>query len=374
LDKHHTPITIVFEGIQSLRAVAAIFVLLMHLTSIEKKYGGGMSIMPEVFHYGSVGVDIFFVISGFIMAIITKNLFCISCEYKFLCKRFIRIFPIYWFYSLLVLGVFLFKPEIVNSTQGNQVNIIKSFLLLPDKNSPLLMVGWSLIYEIYFYFIVALALRTVKDTRYPLFLIAWAFAVILISLAFSEVSLAKDSPWFNIITSPLCLEFISGSFIGLFYHRVKQSYGAVFLGMGILVILVAPFYMLSVSDPYIPGGWINTGIFGTGAFLLVLGTVVYEQKLKLVIPKWLTEIGDASYSLYLSHILIISALGRVWLLLPFGHSNIGHIIALTLIFFLAILWSIISYKFIEIPIIEWLNKSNYRFPWSVRQLPFKPLL
>ncbi|WP_262965703.1 acyltransferase family protein [Methylobacter psychrophilus] len=366
MDKYHTPTAIVFEGIQSLRAIAAIFVLLMHLTFIEQKYGAGKSIMPEVFHYGSIGVDIFFVISGFIMAMITKNLFGTSCEYKFLYKRCIRIFPIYWFYSLLVLGVFLFKPEIVNSTQGNQVNIIKSLLLLPDKNLPLLMVGWSLIYEIYFYFIVTLALRTVKDTRYPLFLIIWAFAVVLISWVFSEFSLTKESPWFNVMTSPLCLEFISGSFIALFYHRVKPSYGVIFLGTGTLVILTTPVYMVSISVPYIPGGWANTAIFGTGAFLLVLGTVVCEQKLKLVLPKWLTKIGDASYSLYLSHILILSALGRAWLLLPFGHSGGGHIVALALIFFLAILWALISYKLIEIPIIAWLNKKDYHFPWSIR--------
>ena len=122
--------------------------MLFHLLTIEEKYGGSETILSSLFQFGMFGVDLFFVISGFIMISVTRGKFqCYKEVLKFFYHRVVRIYPTYWVYSFLVLGVFLIKPSWVNSSQGNQgnqVDVLASFLLLPSQISPLVMVGWTL--------------------------------------------------------------------------------------------------------------------------------------------------------------------------------------------------------------------------------------
>lgn len=63
------------QNIQGLRGVAVLFVVLFHLVPIEQKYGGSKAILPSLFHYGTFGVDLFFVISGFVMVAVTRGRF-----------------------------------------------------------------------------------------------------------------------------------------------------------------------------------------------------------------------------------------------------------------------------------------------------------
>jgi exopolysaccharide production protein ExoZ len=355
MDKRNTPIPTVYDGVQLLRGIAAILVLLLHLTAIEKKYGWGITELPSIFGYGAAGVDIFFVISGFIMTTITRDMFRSSREIQFLRRRFIRIFPIYWLYSLLVLVVFVIKPELVNGSQGGHVNIFKSFLLLPDNNLPLLAVGWSLIYEVYFYLILSVVLKVIKSSSYPLFLISWAAFVALSSWALSR--LTGSNPWLKLMSSPLSLEFIFGCFIAIYFKKIKEAYGLPIFLLGAGALLETFFY-LDVKSIHIYDSWNTTLVFGSSASLLVLGAVVSESTLKTVLPKIILSVGDSSYSLYLSHVLVISALGRLWFYLPIGHKGIGHLVSLAVIFAIAVGWSLLSYKFIEIPIIDWFSRKK----------------
>jgi len=88
------------QNIQALRGIAVIAVVFSHLVIIEKKYGGSETILPEFLLFGKFGVDLFFVISGFIMVTITRSKFQIPREaLKFFYRRVARIYPLYWFYS-----------------------------------------------------------------------------------------------------------------------------------------------------------------------------------------------------------------------------------------------------------------------------------
>ena len=94
-------------NIQALRGIAALLVVLSHLLIIEQKYGGTQTILSEMVRFGVFGVDLFFVISGFIMITISRNKFQSSKEtLKFIYHRTTRIYPAYWFYSSLLLIVF----------------------------------------------------------------------------------------------------------------------------------------------------------------------------------------------------------------------------------------------------------------------------
>ena len=120
-------------NIQALRGVAVISVVLFHLVTIEKKYGGPKTFLPDIFNFGMFGVDLFFVISGFVMIAVTRGKFQNTKQaIRFLYRRASRIYPTYWVYSILVLMVFWFNPTLVNSSQGNQVDILASFLLIPS--------------------------------------------------------------------------------------------------------------------------------------------------------------------------------------------------------------------------------------------------
>ena len=132
------------QNIQALRGIAVLSVVFFHLLTIEQKYGGSRTILPDLFQFGLFGVDLFFVISGFVMVTVTRGKFQIPRQaLRFIYHRVARIYPTYWVYSILVLIVFLLQPSWVNNSLGNQVDILSSFLLFPSRNLPLVMVGWS---------------------------------------------------------------------------------------------------------------------------------------------------------------------------------------------------------------------------------------
>ena len=136
------------QSIQALRGIALLGVIGFHFLFIEKKYSGGDFLLPDFLHLGQSGVDLFFVISGFIMVTVTKGRFTLNGEViRFLWGRLTRIYPTYWFYFFLTLAIFLIKPAWVNASQEHQTQLISSFLLLPSDQLPLVMAAWSLSHE-----------------------------------------------------------------------------------------------------------------------------------------------------------------------------------------------------------------------------------
>ncbi|WP_144706695.1 acyltransferase family protein [Aminobacter sp. J44] len=115
------------SSIQAARGIAAWMVVAYHMLAIEKKYVSA-ALLPEIFAKGMLGVDVFFVISGFVMVHSTMGSpRGLPSAYHFLARRVIRVYPPYWFYSLLLVPVFLVAPQIINSAQGNDVSLLNSF-------------------------------------------------------------------------------------------------------------------------------------------------------------------------------------------------------------------------------------------------------
>ena len=138
------------ESIQILRFIAAFSVMMVHL---------------PIFSFGIWGVDIFFVISGFIMMYVTDK------DYKFFfVKRLIRIVPLYWILTVGVFIIALINPDFLNNTSANIKHLIKSMLFIPfDKNGighfPILFLGWTLNFEIIFYLLFALSIFISKNHK-----------------------------------------------------------------------------------------------------------------------------------------------------------------------------------------------------------------
>ena len=156
---------------------------------------------------------------------------------RFLYHRVARIYPLYWFYSSIILCIYFIQPGMVNSSQGNQVNILASFLLLPQNLLPLVNVGWTLIHEVYFYTVFAVLLFFPK--KYLLHgLIVWGCLVVVGHSNFS----GSDNAFFGKYFHPLTLEFIIGCMMGMLYFSRSIKGNANVIAVMAVAVWVVGYY------------------------------------------------------------------------------------------------------------------------------------
>lgn len=242
---------------------------------------------------GVSGVDLFFLISGFVMVAVTRNAFQSPVEIQqFLYHRITRIYPLYWFYSALILCVYLVQPNLVNNSQGNQANVLASFLLVPQDILPLVNVGWTLIHEMYFYFIFALLLLLPKKSLI-LGLIGWG-SLVLIGNNYAPW---PDNPFINVYLHPLTLEFIGGCLIArMYFSRSIKGNAHVFALMAFVTWLVGYYLFQTLSGEVTPVAWMRVLVFGFPAALAFYAALLYEINQGAIMPELLCKVGDASYS------------------------------------------------------------------------------
>lgn len=294
------------SNIQALRGIAALLVVFTHLPAMEVKHGGEQ-FLPAFTRFGISGVDLFFVISGFIMVYVTwdqsRN---VKNSLKFLFTRLTRIYPIYWVIALLVLGAWIVRPSLI-SFDPAKTSLIKSFLLWPDQTLPMLKVAWTLVHELYFYFVFALILLLPRKFLLPALCVWMGFVVLGNRMGWGSLS-----PETALMTHPLTVEFFLGAVAGWIYKKFGPVAGWPVLAVGLFLFAVAIYYLATAfnSNMY-PSNWERVLYFGLPAVLIVYGLACVETK-GFVLPKWSSRLGDWSYSLYLSHILSLSVLGLFW--------------------------------------------------------------
>jgi len=341
-------------GIQALRALAAFGVVACHLVGFEAKYLAGPAIAPRTFLYGMAGVDLYFVISGFIITLICTGQFGRPGEpSRFLWRRFIRVYPIFLIWCLAVYAVFLLRPGMVNSSHGRP-DILASFLLLPQQNLPLLLVSWTLVFEAFFYLMFAAALRWLRQVDLARWLLAWSVLVVAGNLLLQPT---RMQPWLNLVFSPLQLEFVFGCFIALYVDRITKAMAWSSLVLGV-VVCAAGMVVLDQDAAAYPLGWGRSLVFGSAAALLVIGVVGLEQFGRQCFPRSLAALGDSSYSLYLSHIPVIAVVGLFWRHAVAAPSPAEHAGALLSAFGVAILAGIVSYQLLEVPMLRVLRRVS----------------
>lgn len=280
-------------------------VAIAHLRSVEVRFGG-TPLLGTWALAGFGGVDLFFVISGFVMVWVTRGDQGKPAALPgFWFARLARIYPLWWLVLSALVAVWMVKPDWVYSSHDSSPELWKSYLLVPDQELPLHAVGWTLIHELWFYLVFGIFL--LLPTRWlPAALAIWA----ILTAAAASVLPRPDNPFIALIRHPLTLEFILGATIGLL------AQGRIFPAPRLMVQFSAFWMLMSAlalreDAPAMFGQeWPRLMYFGIPAALLVWGCVGLEQD-GYQSPKWTKSLGDWSYALYLIHVPVFAALGRL---------------------------------------------------------------
>ncbi|MNX79339.1 O-acetyltransferase OatA [compost metagenome] len=288
------------ETIQSLRGIACILVALYHLTGLTEKYLGSPFLFGS-FYFGWAGVELFFVLSGFIMFKI-HSIHIKSYEkwLNFIKKRVIRIYPIYLTLTILVLPIYLISNFGENTKRSIPV-IIKSLLLIPQEIGvfPIITVGWSLSHEIFFYLIFSLSFLLPRNAFRTTF-ITWCIATIIYNIAFKRFLIFSE---LNFIFSPYNLEFALGGFASAAAAKYHNKGSKFLVFGGIIFIIIGILHNID---------WIKTPItvtslmFATASMLIIFGAASLDLSRQPQLPRPLIYLGDASYSIYLTHGIIMN--------------------------------------------------------------------
>lgn len=264
------------QSVQVLRAIAAIGVVINHTTLVKA---------------GAAGVDLFFVVSGFIIG--TVMVWRTATE--FATARLWRIFPIYYVAMLPWLTVAVLHGMITGP------RLASSLTLWPIWGSwaqPYLGVAWTLCFEIFFYTVTTAAIA-LKRT-------AWIVPA-LVSLV--GLNFAFGGLLLGFVGGPMILEFCAG--LLLIKAPRHGGLGLVAIGLGFSILIASPHFEYDGSALLdFSRSWYRVMHWGIPAVLIAWGALSLEDLLKRA--KALVAIGDASYSIYLTHSLIVLASPFSW--------------------------------------------------------------
>jgi exopolysaccharide production protein ExoZ len=320
------------QGIQYLRGLAALQVVIFH-ASKRSGYEVGL---------GNFGVPLFFVISGFLMYAITSDT---TRPAAFLKDRILRVLPIYWIAtaSALLLGMANYRG--LRHLAASFLFVPFGFLGAEQHVFPVLPVGWTLNYEMYFYSLFALVLFAPRRFQLGL-LTALFFALIAAGVVFKPAS-ATLGFW----TQPLILQFLAGVWIAWFWRNGEGHFGWPLLGIFLLILSLDG----SMAPQFQAALWA-----GLKAVFLLLAVLEFERRGTFRKPwKLPALLGDASYSIYLWHtpalFVVVGAMTALelprWLIFPVGAAA-------------GVALGLLGYRFIEKPLLTLFRRRR-----TVRGVP-----
>ena len=332
--------------IQYLRGVAALMVVWHHAAG---QVDGMSSIVPWVF--GTSGVDLFFVISGFIMVVTTSATGIGPAE--FWRRRIVRVVPLYWLLTLSMVAVALVAPQLFKTLKVAPATLLQSLFFIPHFSRsfpgavwPLLVPGWTLNFEMFFYAVFGLALLVAERKR---ILALVALFVFLTALGFVFGPFASAAA--QTYTHPMLLEFAAGAAIASWWLSGRWR-----LPPATSWALVAAGAVLLVLRDHEPFG---TSTQIVGAVLVVIGAL--DARFAAWRSPLLQALGDSSYSLYLTHIFTLGALRVVWTALVPGPPGVAATLvfmAISLAICAAVGWLV--FRWIETPLLRRLNRRRKR--------------
>lgn len=337
------------RNVQALRAFAALLVVWAHLKEFFPA-SPLMSVLPS----GISGVDLFFVISGFIMVSSTAD--PRANWLTFLEKRAVRILPLYYFFTLLVLLLTLVAPAAFKSSTLSWQQLWQSLAFIPFEKAPgriypLYYLGWTLNFEMFFYAIFAFSLAAGWSRRE---LIVGSIITFLVALGIIIPNLDSFNIPLYFFTRPIMVDFLLGVAIAAAVARTKTSILPPAVGFLILALGCIGFFGAVNVLPQSPADQIYAPAthtvmrYGIWAALIVFAAVDLERSGYSSTNRFILMIGNASYSLYLSHFLIVGA--------AISFSNrlhldiLGRTAAASVTLILCCLAAVLCHRYLEDPL------------------------
>lgn len=339
------------EAIQHLRALAAFGVVVFHALGLLDK---NLGVLVPYKSLGAAGVDLFFVISGFIMWVtaIDRD----EPAGTFAMKRIVRIVPLYWLFTTFILALVLVRPELMRSASRDAAHFVASYFFIawphPSVEGrfwPPMIPGWTLNYEMFFYTLVTASLLLKRAWRVPLI----AVVLVALPLAGAWVDVHGVASFY---THPILLEFLYGIALGnLFTHGFTLSTRNASL---VALLALVLFFSLGLS-----GNEQNRALtWGPPLALLLLGALDMPALSGGRLRAFSKLLGDASYSLYLVQFVVLppsaALMARAVRSMPLPLAAVGYVLGLAIV---AIAAGLLTYYLAERPILQttrrWIKRA-----------------
>jgi exopolysaccharide production protein ExoZ len=314
-------------SVQLLRAAAALAVAVWHLSWVGRAFPGALPAAPPFLAFGYAGVDLFFVISGFIICHITHGR--PFAPARFAARRFFRIVPLYALFTALALLALLLNPVWDGKGILDAGYVVRSLLIVPMREAPYLGVGWSLEHELLFYGLAGGLLALGRPRALP-FALAGLFGVgVVLHVLLPERS--GRQVWDHHLFSLYHFQFLVGVLV--FHGRAQLAAlgWELPLALGVGGFLLTSHFVAThqlALDPLLqvptqPMGWLGLARalgYGVSSGLLLLGMLEAERSGAFQSRpgaggagrQLLVLIGEASYVLYLCHYFVYSILAKVY--------------------------------------------------------------
>ncbi|HHB7442640.1 acyltransferase [Klebsiella pneumoniae] len=342
-----------FRGVQALRGFAALSVMLFHFRWNINVESRGLG--DRLFGWGATGVDLFFLISGFVIALsAAKAPQGINGALIFLKKRALRILPAY--YIILIISFFLSGAMSTFHYAEKTENFISALTFMPIypdhapfyvADSGMYGIRWTLNYEIMFYLFIAATILFAKRWVWAGVFFATTLVILPLTLwhqfSMDPSGYAVSTALLGLVTNPIIWLFLLGMAIGLVfpYLRWLPTKG---MAVAALFSLIIAVYFFS-QDMFVNHGLLSSGwIYGMILFTFVLA----EEVIGKYIPDFLMRLGDISFSLYLIHTLMNNGIGKRFSSLGIEDGYVRFFISIAASGLLACL----SWRFIERPFMQ----------------------
>jgi exopolysaccharide production protein ExoZ len=358
------------DSLQLYRGIASILVVLHHAHIILKR-----EFQQEnwfgIFHFGWIGVDFFFVLSGFLIFYIHQVDLGRASQFKtFVTKRFLRIYPFYWLMlAAKILGSLLLdRGKIFEGVSFLQ--LLQIVTLVPQEGINLtafIGVAWTLTNEIFFYALFAGAILFWGKLSRAL-LALWSIGIILNLLKLLPI---KGVILLEFIFNPLNLEFVFGCLAAYLLSKFELKHSKVWVGAAVGMLVAA--IIGTGYEEFDVNGISSVIAYGIPLTVLIMASVRFEQTNTLAIPQILIYLGNTSYAVYLTHGLLINTMSRIYLkiadklgidLSASTTLPIWHTIAISTIVGLSIVIGCQIHDRIELPLIKYFRNKQMPKPES----------
>lgn len=330
-----------FEGMDLLRSIASVMIVVFHAHSIAT---GNIQDPSKSFIHAPLWwyscIELFFVMSGFLMVHMSYSLYGRRGGVKeFVLRRLVRTPPLYYVFTTLIFLVFLLMPSLRDGPVDLQ-RYISSIFFFPSAHPPIIAIGWTLNYEVFFYVITALSILFC----YPVGPVIAASLLILLS-AIGIVFEGLPAP-FSLWTDPLLFNFCAGIGVALLYYRnvsIPPRILSILAVVALVFLVVGSSIWNSIED--VPRLLVFTPAVSVCLMYFTLRSSAYK------IPfgeKYIKSFALRTYTLYLCHIMVLKVVEKLFF--AFFDSDASAYVYVVIGTIASIISAYVLYPLIEEPL------------------------